>query len=259
MNSKYSFTTMATPGLDIPAQVSVALEYGFHGIDFRVGQPGRGEIPEDLTPEKAEEIKAMMGDLQFPGLLCYNQKIQAGVEEMTASILRCIYIARLLDCPMIRLFTGKIETEEELAQLAQALLDALRQDGSIVKLGLQIHKNNGVTVTQGLQVCQMVGSDRVGLILSPDQSYLAGEDWLPLIPQVAKHTFQVYVADLDSAGDFCLIGDGILDYRKIIDQLKSHGFDGFVTLKWEKCWLPQLPEYPEGFRSFLNYMEGSAL
>ena len=258
MNSKYSFTTMATPELDLPAQVSVAKEYGFQGVDFRVGQPGRGEIPEDLTFEQAEEIKTMMGDLQIPGLLCYNQKIQSGVEEMSASILWCIHIARLLDCPMIRLFTGKIETGEELAMLTQALLSALGRDDSLVKLGLQIHKNNGLTVAQGLQLCKMAGNDRIGLILSPDQSYLAGEDWEPLIPEVAKHTFQIYVADLDSAGDFCLIGDGILDYRKIIDQLKSHGFNGFVTLKWEKCWIPQLPEYPEAFSSFINYMESSA-
>lgn len=249
---------MATPGLDIPAQVLVSKEYGFHGIDFRVGEPGKGEIPEDISAQSAMQIKEMLGGLELPGLLCYNKNIHAGKEEMTASLLRCIQIAKLLDCPMIRVFSGKIESEEQLCLLAQVLSDVVKKDCSPVKLGLQVHKNNGITVSQGLAVCRLVQNSRVGLILSPDQSFLAQEEWESLIPDVAKYTFQVYVADLDENGDFCLIGEGMIDYAAILDKLFQNGFGGYVTLKWEKCWLPQLPDYPEAFRSFMTYMNNSA-
>lgn len=258
MNSKLSFTTMATPGLDIPAQVLVAKKYGFQGIDFRVGEPGMGEIPEDLYAERAKQIKEMLGGLELPGLLCYNKNIHAGKEEMTASLLWCIHIAKLLDCHMIRVFSGKIETEEQHELLVQVLKDVLKQDYSPVKLGLQVHKNNGISVRQGLTVCQALNHPRVGLILSPDQSYLAQEDWESLIPDVAKCTHQIYVADLDEHGDFCLIGQGIIDYAGILNELKQHGFEGYVTLKWEKCWIPQLPDHPEAFRAFMTYMDNSA-
>lgn len=249
---------MATPGLDIPAQVLVAKEYGFHGIDFRVGEPGKGEIPEDISAQSAMQIKEMLGGLELPGLLCYNKNIHAGKEEMTASLLRCIQIAKLLDCPMIRVFSGKIQTEEELELLVQVLADVVEKDHSAVKLGLQVHKNNGITVSQGLAVCHAMDYSRIGLILSPDQSYLAREEWEPLIRDVAKYTFQIYVADLDENGDFCLIGKGVLDYAALLDKLCQNGFAGYVTLKWEKCWLPQLPDYPEAFRSFMTYMSNSA-
>ena len=249
---------MATPGLDIPAQVLVAKEYGFHGIDFRVGEPGKGEIPEDMSAKDAMQVKEMLGTLELPGLLCYNKNIHAGREEMTASLLRCIQIAKLLDCPMIRVFSGKIQTEEELQLLVQVLADVVEKDRGAVKLGLQVHKNNGITVAQGLSVCRLVRNPRVGLIVSPDQSYLSQEAWEPLIPEVAKYVFQIYVADLDANEDFCLIGEGILNYAVILDQLYQNGFNGYVTLKWEKCWLPQLPDYPEAFQSFMTYMKKSA-
>lgn len=249
---------MATPGLDIPAQVLVAREYGFHGIDFRVGEPGKGEIPEDISAQKALEIKEILGDLEIPGLLCYNKNIHAGKEEMVSSLLRCMKSAKLLNCPMIRVFSGKIQTEEELQLLAQVLADVVEKDQSTVKMGLQVHKNNGITVAQGLAVCRLVQDSRVGLILSPDQSYLAQEAWETLIPDVAKRVFQIYVADLDEDGDFCLIGKGILDYATWLAQLSQNGFEGYVTLKWEKCWIPQLPDYPEAFQSFMTYMKKSA-
>lgn len=247
---------MATPELDIPAQVLAAREYGFHGIDFRVGEPGRGEIPETISEEEIARIHKLLGDLELPGLLCYNKNLDAGPEEMTASLLQCLQLAKRLGCPMIRVFTGKVQTPERMQLLVQVLKDVLKQDHSGVKMGLQIHRNNGVTVAQGLSVCRQVDSARVGLILSPDQSY--PEQWESLIGETAKYTFQIYVADLDAQGEFCRIGEGILDYAAILRQLYAHGFDGYVTLKWEKCWLPQLPDYPEGFQSFMTYMNNSA-
>lgn len=249
---------MATPGLDVPAQVLVAKEYGFHGIDFRVGEPGKGEISEDISAQDAMQMKELLAGLELPGLLCYNKNIHAGKEEMTASLLRCIQIAKQLDCPMIRVFSGKIQTEEQLQLLVQVLADVVEKDHSAVKLGLQVHQNNGITVSQGLALCRAVNHSRIGLILSPDQSYLAQEDWEPLISDAAKYTFQIYVADLNENGEFCLIGEGMIDYAAILDKLLQNGFGGYVTLKWEKCWLPQLPDYPEAFRSFMTYMNNSA-
>ena len=238
---------MATPELDILAQVLVAKEYGFSGIDFRVGEPGRGEISENIPESEIAKLKKLLDGLQMPGLLCYNKNLDAGREEMVSSLLQCLQLAKRLGCPMIRVFTGKAQTPQRQQLLVQVLEDVLEQDSSCVKMGLQIHRNNGVTVEQGLSVCRSIDHPRVGLILSPDQSY--PQQWEPLIADVAKYTFQIYVADLDEQGEFCRIGEGVIDYAAILKQLFAHGFDGYVTLKWEKYWIPQLPDYPEGFQS----------
>lgn len=250
---------MATPELDIPAQASVAREYGFHGIDFRVGQPGRGEIPETLTAEAAAGIKAVLGELQLPGLLCYNKNIHAGQAAFAESVLENLQLARLLGCPMIRIFTGKIGSDPELAALTDALRSVLERDHSDSRIAMQIHRNNGVTVCQALAVCKALESSRVGIILSPDQSVPEDSRWEALLPEAAPHVFQLYVADIDDGGKFTPIGEGIIDYAGIIRTLRGNGFDGFITLKWEKCWLDYLPEYPEGFRSFAHYLKRHGL
>ncbi len=248
-----SFTTMATPGLDILAQATVAKDYGFDAIDLRVGEPGRGEVPPSLTLEEAEQLLASCEGVKISSLLCYNKQIRAGQAEMVSSLLDCISLARMMRCPMIRIFTGKISSTEDLDALISVLLVVLQNDNSSVKIGLQIHKNNGITVGQAAQICQQIPDARVGIILSPDQSILAGEDYENHLPALAKRVFQIYIADMDAQGVFTLIGDGIIDFASEIRLLRKNGFDGMVTLKWEKCWYPEMPNYTLAFPSFLAY------
>ena len=254
MNYKISFTTMATPELDISAQAAVARAYNFDGVDLRIIERGRGEIPPDLTPEQAADILEQFGEIEISSLMCYNKNISSGHEEMVASILNCIRIAKLLKTPLIRIFSGRIETEEDLDALVAALKAVLERDDSSVKIGIQNHVNH-ISALQTIEVCERVASPRVGIILSPDQSVARDEDYVPLLPRAAKHTFQLYVADKNPDKAFVLIGTGMIDNARNLRILRENGFDGYVTLKWEKVWIPELPEYPEGISSFLTYLQ----
>lgn len=244
---------MATPELDIPAQAAVAREYGFDGVDLRIIEKGRGEIPLDLTQEQADQILKQFAGVRISSLMCYNKKINDGQEEMVESILNCIRIAKLLNTPMIRVFTGRIETAQDMDVLVNALKAVVERDDSSVKIGMQNHVSN-ISALQAIEVCEKVAHPRVGIILSPDQSIARDEDYVPLLSRAAKHTFQMYVADMDSDKNFVLIGAGVIDNARDLRILRENGFDGYVTLKWEKVWIPELPEYPEGFWSFLSYL-----
>ncbi len=248
-----SFTTMATPGLDILAQATVAKTYGFDAIDLRVGEPGRGEVPPSLTLKTAEQLLTSCEGVKISSLLCYNKQIRSGQAEMVSSLLDCISLARMIQCPMIRIFSGKIENAERLNALISVLQVVLINDNSSVKIGLQVHKNNGITVAQAREIFRVISDPRVGVILSPDQSVLAGEDYLLYLPELAKRVLQVYIADIDEQGKYTLIGEGIIDFASEIRLLRENGFDGLVTLKWEKCWYPDMPDYTTAFPSFLTY------
>lgn len=245
---------MATPELDIPAQAAVAREYNFDGVDLRIIERGRGEIPPDLTPEQADEILKQFAEIEISSLMCYNKNIASSHEEMVESILNCIRIAKLLKTPLIRIFSGRIETEGDMDALVAALKAVVERDNSTIKIGIQNHVSH-ISARQAIEACERVASPRVGIILSPDQSVARDEDYVPLLPRAAKHTFQLYVADKNPEKSFVLIGTGVIDNARNLRILKENGFDGYVTLKWEKVWIPELPEYPEGMRSFLSYLQ----
>ena len=258
MQSKISFTTMATPELGIAEQVLVAKQYGFTGVDFRMVQHGKGEIPKGLSSQQYADIGRSLIGIQTPGLLCYNQNIHAGQEQMVSSVLEYLEVAHQMNIPMIRVFTGKISTQAHLDALVEVLQQVLQINTYPIKLGLQNHINNGITLKQGKEICQRLQNHpRVGVIASPDQAVLAGEDYQTLLEEIAPQIVELYVADLDQNNEFVLIGDGVIDFPSILRRLYANGFDGYVTLKWEKCWYPELPDYPQAFGSFLDMLRAN--
>lgn len=131
---KTSFTTMATPGLDVFAQIALAKKYGFTGVDFRVTSGGNGEIAQDLSEEEARKIRENLQGVALPGLLCYNSNIHSGHDAMVESILNNLRLAQRLQIPTIRVFSGKLQTTAECDAVVAALQEVLQRDDSSVVL-----------------------------------------------------------------------------------------------------------------------------
>ena len=250
---KISFTTMGTPGLNIDEIIEAAREYGFDGIDFRVHKDG--EISEDITIEEANEIKDKLGNLELPGLLCYNTKIQQGIDEMTDSVMKSLEIAEMLGAKSIRLFSGKLTESETMEKFCDALNNIFEKYKGEVEIYIQNHASGGISCAEALEIAKRVKDKRYGFIFSPEQSYLMGEEYLDLVREITPLVKQIYIADVNEENLYCLIGAGVIPFSKIINDMKDAGFDGYITLNWEKCWRDYLPPYQQGFESFLNYFK----
>lgn len=253
-NLKISFTTMATPELDLDREIAEAKRYGFDGIDFRMKFNNKGEIDEGISQEDAQAILQKLDGLALPSLLCYNMKVRDGHQQMADSILKCLDVAKKLEVSAIRIFTGKLETDEDTNVLVQVLQEVVAKDNSDIKIAMQNHINIGVTLHQALEVCQRVNSPRVGVIVSPDHAVRIGENIAEILPGLMPYVIQLYMVDVNENNDYVLIGDGCIPFSDILDVLLENGFGGYVTLKWEKCWCPNLPAYPEAFHSFLEWL-----
>ncbi len=60
--------------------------------------------------------------------------------------------------------------------------------------------------------------------------------------------------DIDRDGKLCLPGDGVIDPRTLGSLLDSIGYDGCVSLEWEKRWQPELAEPDEAFSRYVEWM-----
>lgn len=244
---------MATPELDIPAQFEVAKRYGFDGVDLRMIERGMGEIPRTLSWEETDTLRQHMQGLEIPVLMCYNEKIQTGREGMETSLLEYMRIASLLGVPTIRIFTGLIQNQRDQELLTTVLGSVLEKDTTGTAIAMQNHINCSVTLHQALEVCRTIGDRRLSLICSPDHAVLLQEPYWDILPELAAHTSQLYVADMTKDHKPVLPGQGIMPYTRILQELCRNGFDGYVTLKWERCWHPELAPYGEAFDAFLSW------
>ena len=250
---KLSFTTMGTPGVPLEILAKEVKNYGFDGVDMRVHE--NGEIPQNLTSAQAEKIKELFKDTHFPGLLCYTKTLDDGEKEMELSVLKHLEIADMLGCESIRLFSGQITDEDGINRLCTVIENVLEKYSGNTKIYLQHHTFNGLTCSQAVEIFKRLDNERCGFIFSPDEGFKMDEDYMPYIPEIAKFTKQIYVADITDDKKYCLMGDGIIPFKEILKELENNGFDGYVTFKWEKCWCDYLPDYPIGFKSFMDYIK----
>src|SRR5204862_4596778 len=57
---------------------------------------------------------------------------------------------------------------------------------------------------------------------------------------------QVKDAQLGPLGaNYCKLGDGDVPVKKFLIRLMGIGYSGYVTMEWEKAWLPGLAEPEE--------------
>ena len=94
-----------------------------------------------------------------------------------------------------------------------------------------------------------------------------GEDpdltWKTLGPLV-KHTHwkDSRIIDKPGAGgivetrtQYCLVGDGDIPLRRILEILFDSGYDGWMSLEWERKWHPELETPEVAFPQFVKYMK----
>ena len=53
----------------------------------------------------------------------------------------------------------------------------------------------------------------------------------------------------------CMIGEGEIPIPRLIGWLKRDGYQGYLSLEWEKKWVPELPDAETAFPIFVSYMK----
>lgn len=247
---KLSFTTMATPELTVCQQTLAAKQFGFHGVDLRMQTGGSGEIPVNADAECLKQIRKDAGTVS--SILCYNDQIDAGIEGMADSVRHHLEIAKAIHAPAIRIFTGKLKDGEERL-VCSALERALEDGPSGVDIVIQNHLNASTTVHQAVTICKALNTKRVGIVLSPDHAQMIGEEIG--MEETLPYVKQLYVAGDETRNMGIPTQELQPIYRRIVQTLPEYHFDGYLTLKWERCWRKELAAYDVVFPQFMEWIE----
>jgi len=261
---KISFTTMATPDLDHTGAIALAREFGFDGVDPRCSDH-LGELRPDST---AQELAAVAADfasagLAIPGLLCYcglSADPPETWENTKAQIAHHLRIGAAINTETVRLFGGHWGTDDAregfLESAARTIREVLDADDSGVSFTFQNHKGS-LNARDAAELAGRVDSDRFGLAFSPDHCTAMGEeDFDGILDAVAPWTKEVYIADGTETG-LCLPGEGIVPLRETIRFFEDRAFAGFYTFKYEKLWVPELPDAREALPQFVEFMRSA--
>ena len=212
-----------------------------------------------------------------PYLNRYNDLDEEVRQKEVAMLKRVIDMTRILGGGSIRIYGGAFQDEEtdpDGAKLAQ-LVKSLRECGDYaaqygIRLSIENHFGTMTTTAhRTMEVIKAIGHPNVGVLY--DQANLAffpAEEYEEALALQKDHIFYVHVKDLvyrggkpqkfrsDSVSHISeeirtvysrFPGDGVLDWPAILRGLRDIGYDGWLSLEYERRWGKQdLPVATEG-------------
>ena len=247
---KISFTTLSTPGLDVPAVARLARRFGYDGVDLRVSARS-GEILPDSKNSEINAIRDVLSSegVEAAGLLCYLSFVDLPPRQLTDSLReqmeRQMEIADMLGAQSIRIGGARSDTRCYAGELGSALQVVLDKTSGI-DIVIQNHTND-FTAVECLTLAKELDHPRFTLAFSPDHCVIMNEDFNAVFPELKGRARKLFIADIKPEGgmyETVLPGLGIVLLRESYEAVGGQDFDGWITFKYEKFWDPKL-EGPE--------------
>ena len=125
-------------------------------------------------------------------------------------------------------------TDAEFAHLAK-LFNHIGDEAAAAGVTTVMHPHWKCQVETPADVERLVAAGldwrKVGLCVHAAHQYLAGADPYPIYERHAAQVRYVHVGDSDGDRKSCLLGEGALDQRRLMQPLLDAGFDGWIIIE----------------------------
>ena len=263
---KLAFSTLGCPDWGWAQILKNAKEMGFDGIEIR-GLEGemRPERMARFLPGRQQdtlrELKArglVLTDIGTSAMFHDPDKLSDALDEGRAAIDVC---ARM-GIPFIRVFGDRVpdpaheaDTVRQVVGGIQALCDYAEGTG----VGVLIEAHGEFNVASRLAaVLESVGRDSFGILWDIGNSDDdCGDEFERFYEPFRPYIRHIHVKDQlrDEKHTLTHIGKGQIPIGPIVRRLRDDGFDGFLSLEWEKKWNPWLDEPEVAFPEYVSYIK----
>ena len=266
---KLSVSTLGCPEWNLSEILSNCKRYGYDGIELR-GIQGHLDLTNSPLFESPEAIKRTRAGFKDAGLSISAIDTSAmlasakHVDKSRTEAVAAIDMAAALDAPFIRVFGGDATNGESQAIATERLVEELARLGRYasdanVAVLLETHDAYG-TGAQVAEVLAQVRHNSVGALWDIYNSAAIGEDPAASLSHLAPYLQFVHVKDgRYSTSQYCLLGDGDAPIRECVSMLIAHGYDGDISVEWEKKWHPDIhdpqiafPQYADVLRQYVD-------
>jgi sugar phosphate isomerase/epimerase len=225
-------------------------KYGFEGLQFKGNQYG----PYLDDPGK---FKAEFGDLArmvAGGLINYPDGNK--LESWPETVKPVLNFAAAVGADHVCLCAG-ISREYTYSQVADMLVK-LGQHGAQHGLKVSLHNHAGSLFEfeeDFDQLVPLLDTSVCGITLDTGHTAKAGiEDASGLVKKWKDALLNVHLKDMDTGGEFCLLGTGTVTLTPVLDALKEIGYDQWLIIDEET----KGADLDTGFGTAMAFLKGSA-
>jgi sugar phosphate isomerase/epimerase len=269
---KLAFSTLSCPKWDIRTIVDAASANGYHAIDFR-GYQGVIEVIDSDT-FKGNSLKEIASIIHDSGIevscLSSGAKMSSPTESdrerSLEMIKRYIELCHGLNSKMIRIFGGRRGTLERPVENAAETLVKAAELASKEGVTIAVETHDDWTKSDDLLKVFEAASfpDGAAFLWDIHHPYrfngetpshtaenfkrcLANTHWKDSLPnENGKHTLK-------------LCGSGDIPLAEAYKALQKIGYQGYLTLEWEKVWHPDIEEPEIAIPQFATFIRNLSI
>jgi sugar phosphate isomerase/epimerase len=268
---KLAFTTLACPDWTFEQCIEAAQRCGYEGLELRLLD---GEIINSaLNNEQRRRIRsgARQAGLR---IICLDTSVRVAQTdgqsraEQTREGLALLELAHDLEAPFIRVFGGPPTdaSQEDAVASAVATLEPLAQRSHElgVAIALETHDAFSSSALVAL-VLHQINDPMVGALWDFLHPYRLGETAQETAQRLKGHLLHAHVKDGQRPAEpqaewkLTLLGAGDVPTVDMLAALHTAGYDGWLSVEWEKKWHPELaepevalPQHAAMLRSYLS-------
>ncbi len=265
---KLSFTTLGCPEWNLTTVAEKAAEYGYDGVELLI----RGGIHIDTAMSAAERKQVSelfrSRNLEIRSLSGYTKFASSEKAELEHNIQQLRLNAELahdLGASYVRTFIGEpssgVDNAEAIARAGESLAVAV---DSIAPLGVEviIETHDHFSAAEAIEAIIGKAGNPQGLAVLWDtvHTHHIGEKPRDVCERIGSLIRHVHLKDAvpgkpgGKPHQYVLTGEGNMPIRENVEALHAIGYDGYLSLEWEKMWYPDLEEPSIAFPHYVKVM-----
>lgn len=263
---KFAFSTVACPKWDFETIAARAKEYGYDGVEVRGFLNETILTAANVFLSDPAKIRSTFKNAGIE-IACLSSSIASTGNKKTDRTLtddgkRFIDTAAALGCPLVKVFDRMVEPGSLLNPAGWGFRT---RSGAGVELGEWLlplgdyaaERNVMIVVENALSfrsskemwlILDRLSHPSIACCWDIFNAAMIGEPPSVSVPFLNSRIAYVQVKDakLGPLGaSFCKLGEGDVQVQKMLIRLQGIGYSGYVTMEWEKAWLPNIAEPEE--------------
>jgi len=247
---RLAFSTLAFPGRKLVDVAAAGAAMGYEGIELRLVD---GElIDPEMDASARDRVRSAVARAELP-VVAVDSSIRLTDDDPGPAIQHFLELANAWESPVIRVFGGALDDSperrsEQLRSAAAALEAAVPAAERLgVAIGVETHDSFSASATVA-ELLALVPSRSIGAVWDSHHPHRMGETPQQIASNFGDRILLAQVKDArrsttqDSGWQLVLLGEGEVDVRSMLEELVARGYDGWVSVEWEKRWHPEIEE-----------------
>src|ERR1700733_9016378 len=247
---RIAFSTLAFPDADLATALSLGRSWGYAGVELRLID---GELIDPaMRPEARAQVKRTLAAAGLPAV-AVDTSIRLTGEDPGTELRQFLELASDWEAPLVRVFGGALPGDgparriqlEAAARVLEAAAPAAERLG--VAIGVETHDAFSASAVVA-ELLALVGSASVGAVWDSHHPHRAGERAADVWANLGRRILLAQVKDArqgparEDCWQLVLLGDGEAPVRDMLALLSAGGYQGWVSVEWEKRWHPEIAE-----------------